>query len=222
MKLFLAITCFSVAAALSTRPLPKLMLVSRNPIPKFRRSRKMQTKMSFEEELQFVFNLKSQLNGGLNQTDALRFAVRRAPEFAFPNTRQALASQVSALPGLIQDSNNNKFPLLVSCANLLEISASSGSSINDALTQISQALINRRKQEQLIVTELASTKATVFVLAGLPIMGVGMGLILGSDSLSWLFGTASGRVCLVLGLTLELVGWRWIKRLLNRALADVS
>jgi tight adherence protein B len=82
--------------------------------------------------------------------------------------------------------------------------------------------MNRRALEQLISTELASTKATVVVLAGLPIMGLGMGLILGADSISWLLGTVAGRVCLLLGIGLEVVGWRWIKRLLNRALADVT
>jgi tight adherence protein B len=79
----------------------------------------------------------------------------------------------------------------------------------------------RRNQEQLIAAELASTKATVFVLAGLPIMGAGMGLMLGSDAIAWLLGSTAGRVCLGLGIGLELVGWLWIKRLLNRALADV-
>jgi tight adherence protein B len=62
----------------------------------------------------------------------------------------------------------------------------------------------------------------VFVLAGLPIMGAGMGLLLGSDAISWLLGSTAGRLCLVLGIGLELVGWLWIKRLLNRALADVT
>ena len=90
------------------------------------------------------------------------------------------------------------------------------------MTQIAQTLINRRRQEQLISTELASTKATVVVLAGLPIMGLGMGLLLGADSISWLLGSTTGRVCLFFGLGLELVGWLWIKRLLNRALADVA
>jgi len=182
--------------------------------------RKTKTKMSFEEELQFVFNLKSQLNAGVNQVDALRFAIRRAPEFTFTNSRQALTSEANLLPALRKDATEHNY--LANCANLLEISSNSGSSINGALTQIAQILIDRRKQEQLISTELASTKATVVVLAGLPIMGLGMGLILGADSISWLLGSTAGRVCLFFGLGLELVGWLWIKRLLNRALADVA
>ena len=221
MKLAIATLCLALAAAISTGPLPRLAIKSKVQIPTRFLKRSVNTKMCFEDELQFVFNLKSQLNAGVNQVDALRFAVNRAPEFAFENTRQALVSQASVLPALYRDSSQNHFPDLVNCANLLEIGSNSGSSINGPLSQIAQSLINRRKHEQLISTELASTKATVFVLAGLPIMGFAMGLILGADSISWLLGTGAGRACLLLGLGLELVGWLWIRRLLSSALADV-
>jgi len=222
MRLVIATACFSLAGALLASPLPRFANWSRIRFPKFSLRQKKIGKMPFEEELQFVFNLKSQLACGLNQTDSLKFAISRAPEFSLLNTRQALASQASALPALRKDAIDNKCPLLVSCANLLDISLQSGSSINDALSQISQALINRRKHEQLIATELASTKATVFVLAGLPIMGAGMGLILGTDSIFWLVTSPAGRSCLVLGIALELAGWFWIKRLLTRALGDMA
>jgi len=222
VKIFLASTFISIAVAISTKPLPKYAFKSWITFPKFTLNGKMKSKMTFEEEFQFVFNLKSQLHSGANQIDALRFAISRAPEFAFPNTKQAIASHSEVLPALHKDSIDNKFPLLVSCTNLLDLSSSSGSSITDALTHISEAHINRRNQEQLISTELASTKATVFLLAGLPILGSGMGLLLGTDSIAWLFGTATGRVCLTLGIVLELVGWLWIKRLLNQALAEIK
>lgn len=219
----LAITmCLSLAAALSARPLPKICFASRPPFMKYPLKQKTKRKMSFEEELLFVFNLKSQLAGGANFTDALRFAVNRAPGFALLNTRQALASQVDVLPALHKDSLENTFSLLVNCANLLEINSSTGSSVTEALNRITQAMMNRRTQEQLISTELASTKATVFVLAGLPVMGAGMGLILGTDSISWLLSSTVGRTCLVFGVILEVAGWLWIKRLLNGALVDVK
>ena len=178
--------------------------------------------MSFEEELQFIFNLKSQLHAGVTNIDALRFAVQRSPQFALSNTKQALASQVDVHSAMNQDAIDNQFPLLVSCANLLEISSNSGSSINEPLSQIAQSLITRRNQEQLIQAELASTKATMFVLAALPLVGAGMGLLLGAHSLSWLVGSTVGRICLLLGLILELVGWLWVKKLLGRALAETT
>ncbi len=222
MKLFIATMLVSIAAVMMVRPLPRLQWVSQIRIPKLALKQKVKNNLSFEEELQFVFNLKSQLHAGINQMDALRFAISRVPEFAFKNTRQALTSQTNAYSALHDDSKVYKVASLTSCANLLELSSQSGSSINEALTQVADKLMTRRNQEQLIATELASTKATVYVLAGLPIMGAGMGLMLGSDSISWLLGSPAGRVCLALGIGLELVGWFWIKRLLNRALADVA
>lgn len=221
MKMFAAI-CISIAAALAVSPLPKYALISRIQISKPTFKQQAKYKISFEEEMQFVFNLKSQLYAGVNQMDALVFALSRSPDFAFVNTKQALTSQANVFTALQQDSITHRFPLLASCANLLDLSLSSGCSINEALGQLADKLINRRKQEQLISTELASTKATVFVLACLPITGAGIGLILGTDSISWLLGSSAGRACLVFGLGFELAGWLWIKRLLNRALADVT
>lgn len=222
MKLVIATALISIGTALAMRPLPRLQWIWRIQTPKMALRKKAKSKISFEDELQFVFNLKSQLHAGVNQVDALRFAVSRSPDFALINTRQALASQTNVYFALHEDSVNYKTASLKSCANLLELSAHSGSSVIEALTQVADNLMARKNQEQLIATELASTKATVFVLAGLPIMGAGMGLMLGSDSISWLLGSNPGRACLVLGIGLELVGWFWIKRLLNRALADVT
>ena len=222
MKLLVATAFISIGAAMSVRPLPSLRWMSKIQIPKLSLKPKVKSKISFEQELQFVFNLKSQLHAGVNQMDALGFAVSRAPEFAFKNTRQALTSQTNVYSALHEDSASYNIQSIASCANLLELSSQSGSSVNEALTQVADKLMTRRNQEQLIATELASTKATVFVLAGLPIMGAGMGLMLGADSMFWLLGSSAGRVCLVLGVGLELVGWFWIKRLLNRALADVA
>jgi tight adherence protein B len=222
MKPFIAIGLISIAAAMSVRPLPRLRRISKIQIPKPPLKPRVKRKISFEDELQFIFNLKSQLHAGVNHADALKFAASRAPEFALSSTRQALASQTNAFSALHNDALSYNTQSLARCANLLDLSSQSGSSVNEALTQVADKLMNRRNQEQLIATELASTKATVFVLAGLPIMGAGMGLMLGADSISWLFGSSAGRVCLVLGLGLELMGWLWIKRLLNCASADVT
>jgi tight adherence protein B len=222
MKLVLATAFISIAVAMSVRPLPRLQWIGRIQIPKLPLKHKAKSKISFEQELQFIFNLKSQLHAGVNQVDALGFAVSRAPEFALQGTRQALASQTNVYSALQEDSTSYKVPSFASCANLLELSSQSGSSVNEALTQVADKLMTRRKQEQMIATELASTKATVLVLAGLPIIGAGLGLMLGSDSISWLLGSTAGRACLALGFGLELVGWFWIKRLLNGALAEIT
>lgn len=222
MKLVIGTAFIAIGVSMSVRPLPNLQWVSRTRMPKLTFKPRGKIKVTFEEELQFVFNLKSQLDAGINQTDALRFAVSRAPETLLTRTRQALVTPSNIYVSMLEDAAGQDMSTLARCANLLDLSSQSGSSVNDALTQVANKLIARRNQEQLIATELASTKATVFVLAGLPIMGAGMGMMLGSDSISWLLGSSAGRACLALGIGLELVGWLWIKRLLNRALVDVA
>ena len=222
MKALLAVVCISLATAISVTPLPKLWRTSRLSLPKPALKRKANHKLAFEEKLQFLFNLKSQLNVGINQIEGLSFAISRAPDFAFGNSRQALATQSNIFPALYEDAAKDEFALLANCADLLELSVSTGSSINKALTQMTEKLITRRNQEHLLATELASTKATVFILAGLPVMGAGMGLVLGTNSIAWLLNSTGGRICLLLGSTFEIVGWLWIRRLLNHALTDAT
>jgi hypothetical protein len=127
-----------------------LQWIGRIQIPKLPLKRKAKSKISFEQELQFIFNLKSQLHAGVNQVDALGFAVSRAPEFAFQGTRQALVSQTNVYSALHADSANYNAPSLASCANLLEMSSQSGSSVNESLTQVADKLMTRMNQEQLI------------------------------------------------------------------------
>ena len=44
--------------------------------------------------------------------------------------------------------------------------------------------------------QLAGPRATARMLALLPLVGIGFGMMLGSDPLSWLLGTTPGRLCL--------------------------
>lgn len=153
---------------------------------------------------------------------ALTFALSRTPKSTFVHSKQALESKAKVTLALYEDAQRDNFPLLVRCADLLDLNGETGSGITESLTQIANKLMSRQNQEHLIATELASTKATVMVLAALPIVGVAMGLILGTHSIAWLFGTTAGKLCLVTGIGLEVIGWRWIQRLINRAMVDVT
>ena len=83
-------------------------------------------------------------------------------------------------------------------------------------------MLKARSFEQQVSAELASTKATVFILAGLPIIGSGLSLLLGAQSLTWLLQSIGGRICLTLGITMEVLGWLWVKRLLTGALREAQ
>jgi tight adherence protein B len=58
---------------------------------------------------------------------------------------------------------------------------------------------------------LAEPRATAVVLSLLPLLGLGLGAVLGADPLAWLLGSRAGLVVLAAGLALEAVGawWAW-------------
>lgn len=61
--------------------------------------------------------------------------------------------------------------------------------------------------------QLAGPRSTARLLSILPVVGLGLGLMLGADPLGWLLGTLPGRLCLGLGVTLTLAGMWWTGRI---------
>jgi tight adherence protein B len=64
---------------------------------------------------------------------------------------------------------------------------------------------------------LAAPKATATVMSVLPVAGLGLGALLGVDSVQVLAGTAAGHACLLIGGGLWVAGWWWIRRLVRAA-----
>jgi tight adherence protein B len=64
---------------------------------------------------------------------------------------------------------------------------------------------------------LASARATTTLLAALPLVGAGLGFLMGANVVGVLIGTPIGRVCLVLGLAAWIGGRRWTRRMVASA-----
>jgi tight adherence protein B len=67
---------------------------------------------------------------------------------------------------------------------------------------------------------LAAPKATATVMSLLPIAGLGLGALLGVDTVHVLLATAPGHACLVLGTAAWATGRWWIRRLVAAAQLD--
>ncbi len=61
--------------------------------------------------------------------------------------------------------------------------------------------------------QLAGPRATARMLAGLPVVGLVLGMLMGADPLAWLLGTVPGAACLVAGVVLTGVGMWWTGRI---------
>lgn len=64
---------------------------------------------------------------------------------------------------------------------------------------------------------MSAPVATGRILSLLPILGLGLGMLMGTDPLGVLFGSIPGAFLAVLGAGLALVGRRWIQRLVAEA-----
>ncbi len=222
MKTFWIATCAWLACYLAMAPLPNVFVVPNFKVAmtKFRRHKKIQ--MTFDEKLQFINCIKIQLLSGSTQIAALQFALSRINQALLPETRKSFSFRSDIYAAMKRDADVIEFRALADYALLMQASARSGASISQPLSNLASTMIRNRTQEQLLTTELASTKATVLLLAGLPIIGSGLAMMLGSQSINWLFTTGLGRGALFTGLALELLGWVWVQRLLANALRDPS
>lgn len=61
--------------------------------------------------------------------------------------------------------------------------------------------------------QLAGPRATARLLSMLPLIGIGLGMLMGADPLAWLLGTLPGRLCLAAGVGLTLLGAWWTGRI---------
>jgi tight adherence protein B len=64
---------------------------------------------------------------------------------------------------------------------------------------------------------LAGARTTATILAALPLVGAGLGFLMGANVVGVLLATPIGHVCLVLGLAAWVAGRRWTRRLVASA-----
>jgi tight adherence protein B len=54
------------------------------------------------------------------------------------------------------------------------------------------------------------------VLAMLPLAGIALGMLLGSNPVGWLVTTVPGRFMLMGAVAFEVVGWLWVRAIVRR------
>ncbi|NLE80245.1 MAG: secretion protein F [Rhodococcus sp.] len=104
---------------------------------------------------------------------------------------------------------------LVRIANVWAIAETRGLALAELLGAVRVDLLGRQRFRQRTEAGLAGARATAAVLAGLPLLGVGLGQLMGASPLSVLFGGGLGGVMLVTGSILLCVGLLWTDRIVR-------
>lgn len=97
------------------------------------------------------------------------------------------------------------------------VCAGTGSGLARAVERLEEAERDLQARRRAVRAELAGPRATARLLAGLPVLGVALAAALGASPLQVLLFTGVGRVCLVLGTLLDVLGVVWTRRLAHRA-----
>jgi tight adherence protein B len=79
-------------------------------------------------------------------------------------------------------------------------------------------LVERERFAARVDAGMAGARATAAVLAGLPVVGVGLGQLIGADPLSFLLSGALGGWLLIIGVSLACVGLLWCDRITSQVL----
>ncbi|TMQ85295.1 type II secretion system protein [Actinomadura soli] len=104
--------------------------------------------------------------------------------------------------------------LLAAC---WRVGAERGGTLATVLDGLATALRDEESQRQDVSVQLAGPRATARLLAALPLLGLAMAAGLGAHPLAFLFGTLPGLACLITGVTLNLTGLYWTRRLARSA-----
>jgi tight adherence protein B len=97
------------------------------------------------------------------------------------------------------------------------LSRRTGCSLAAVLGAVEDDVRARSRQRQDLRSLTAGPRASAALLAGLPLLALGMGSGIGADPWHVLTATATGQVLLVLGVALEGAGLAWSTRLVRRA-----
>lgn len=158
--------------------------------------------------IQALGTLAAEVEAGLPPDEALARAAGSPP--VWPRAARHARGGGDVPAALLDDAVDQ--PVLAQLAACWRI-ASRGSGLADAVRQL--AATARASEDVRVEMEgqLAGPRATARLLSLLPLVGMGLGMMLGADPLGWLLATGPGRLCLAAGALLTAVGAWWTARI---------
>lgn len=181
-----------------------------------------------ERSLAALHALLAELEAGASQTSAFRSVSAQCGEpIAWSLTWIADAldggtDPLASVDGTALDSSLADGSLLDSSMRPLAIAASvalrTGCALRDGIDGVVLELESQRALRVAIREAVAGPRAAAVLLALLPALGTGLGIMMGADPIGVLIDRPVGRVALVVGLLFEVSGLLWTNRLVARVI----
>jgi tight adherence protein B len=206
-------------------PRPTRLISSSQEVPsprvyRFGRVRRRIIEVRQVEAIEIVFALASELRAGRPPGRALALVADTAPHLRAPLLEASAAVDAGASPS----EELRRISALPGCAGLGGVAAawavteSAGGAVAEVLDRLGDVLEADRQSRAALDAALAAPRATMALLAGLPVLGVVLGQSLGAQPLHLLLRQPLGWALLGAGITLDLLGVTWTRLLVRRAL----
>lgn len=177
-----------------------------------RRSRAASTRREVAEAMDV---LAAQVRAGLGPARAVGAASEDLPWLAPVAGVAAVGGDVPT--ALRTSATRPGAGALGSLAAAWAVAERSGAPLADVLERLGDGVRADLEVHREVEAAVAPARATSRLLAGLPVLGLGLGGSLGSDPVHVLLHTVPGSLCLVLGVGLSLLGLLWVDRLVEGA-----
>jgi tight adherence protein B len=156
----------------------------------------------------------AEVRAGSSPTVALGLALQPFPQLC-PRTQQALSAQGDVAAALRLDAlaaRQREWAALAAVWELTDRRGVSMVAVADRLAEHGRQLAAARR---LLNAELAEARATVRVLALLPVIGLALGTVLGANPLRWLTTSSAGHAVIAAAVGFEVAGWLWVRALVR-------
>jgi len=155
--------------------------------------------------------IAGQLDTGEIPARALTIAAEDAPLLA--STVGALTVGGDVAGELMQLASRPGCSGLAEMARGWRLCERTGMPLSPLMRQVADSLIQLGDIREQRRAELASSRSTSRLLAGLPVVGLGMGFLVNANPLQFLSGSLAGHLCLIAAATLASAGLIWTEML---------
>jgi tight adherence protein B len=170
-------------------------------------------------ELAWLDAVVEELRSGRDPASSVLVAAEDWP--ACPSAQTAARAGEDIADALDQDAARSRHELLSAVAAAWRVGQGTGAGLAAALGSLADSAREAHAVRAELRVGVAEPRATAVVLALLPAAGLVLGWLLGADPLAWLLGTPAGRVVLLAGVALDLVGAAWSWRIVRGLEASV-
>lgn len=159
--------------------------------------------------------LAAELRAGLPAVRAIEGACGAPSRWAALIAAARLGGDVAtALRGLARSPGGEG---LFAIAAAWDVAGQSGAALSTVLDRVAEALRSDEEARAEVIAALGPPRATAKMLAVLPVFGLGLGVSMGAQPVTFLLGSEVGLGCLTAGVVLALAGVLWVERLADTA-----